>query len=209
MTDKTLADRLFRPFDRFRGPPLLLAGLAVIMVTAVLAAQTGLTTTGVVSLAFADPARPGFLVLLGQGLINWLVLTLCLLLMARRLAPAGFRTLDLLATQAAARAPLLLSVLYLSVTPIGESIRQLSSDLLAAMPSEPGQVMADAAYMVDAFLLTLFSVPLLFFLGWMVWLMFHGYSTSTGLNGPRAVFSFTAALTVTYFLTRGLTSLLH
>lgn len=199
---------LFRPFDHLTPRPALLGGLVAMGLTAWLAARAGLQTDGVLTLRFTDHAVSP-LALLGQGLINWLVLSLSLLVAGRWLAPTRFAALDLLATQAGARWPMLLSVLYLSIPPVGERIRQLSVDLLTAMPTEPSQVMADALYMGDAFLLTLLSLPLLFVLGWMVWLMYHSYSATTRMTGPHAVFSFTAALTVTYFLTRGLTSLLQ
>ena len=202
-----LSDWLFRPFEHLDMRTTLLGGLIAISLTAWLAARVGLQTDGVLTLRFSEDDA-STLALLGQGLINWLVLSLSLFLAGRWLAPSRVAALDLLATQAGARTPLLLSVLYLSIPPVGERIRQLSVDLLTAMPSEPGQVMADALYLGDAFILTLFSLPLLFFLGWMVWLMFHGYRTTTRLAGPQAFFSFSVALIVTYFLTRGLTSLL-
>ncbi|MEE4638737.1 MAG: hypothetical protein V2J42_08375 [Wenzhouxiangella sp.] len=174
--------------------------------TAFLAAINGLQTDGVLSLHFtagADPLR-----LIGQGLINWLVLALCLLVLGRWLAPTRFATIDLLGAQAAARWPLLLSVLYLSFPPAGERIRQLTAGLVKVMPSQPGQVMADAAYMADAFILTALGLPLLVFLVWMVWLMFHGFSATTGLTGPRAVFAFAGGLILAQILSQTMTSLL-
>jgi hypothetical protein len=197
---------LFHPFDRLSGRRALIPGLAAILLTAFLAAGGGLQTDGVLSLHFKGNAAA--LDLVGQGLINWLVLTLCLLAVGRWLAPSRFTALDLIGAQAAARWPLLLSVLYLSFPPAGERIRQLTADLGAVMPSEPGQVMADAAYMADAFILTALGLPLLAFLAWMIWLMFHGFSATTGLTGPRAVFAFSGGLILAQVLSQPMTSLL-
>lgn len=197
---------LLQPFDRISGRRALVPGLIVLLLTAVLAALNGLQTDGVLSLHFtagADPLR-----LIGQGLINWLVLALCLLVLGRWLAPAHFGAIDLLGAQAVARWPLLLSVLYLSFPPAGERIRQLTADLAAVMPSEPGQVMADPAYMADAFILTALGLPLLVFLVWMVWLMYHGFSATTGLTGPRSVFAFSGGLILAQVVSQMLTSLL-
>lgn len=197
---------LFRPFDRLTGRRALVPGLVVIVLTAVLASLGGLQTDGVLSLHFTSEAgTPG---LVGQGLINWLTLALALFILGRWLAPVRFASVDLLGAQAAARWPLLLSVLYLSFPPTGDRIRRLTADLVAVMPSEPGQVMADAAYMADAFVLTALGLPLLAFLAWMVWLMFHGFCAITGLTGPRAAFSFTGALLVAHFVSQALIFLL-
>ena len=197
---------LFRPFDRASGAQALAFGLVVIATTALLAARTGLQTDGVLDLHFATGLNSGQLLL--QGLINWLSLGLALLISGRWLAGRDFSSLDLFATQAAARWPMLLSVLYLSIPPIGQRIRSLTAELIAAMPSEPGQVMADASHMLDAFLLTLLGVPLLVFIGWMVWLMFHGYQAVTRLRGLRAGLSFSAALIGAWVLSKLLMLLL-
>lgn len=197
---------LFRPFDRLTGRQALLPGLVVIALTAFLAAVGGLQTDGVLSLHFTGAV--GMVELIVQGMINWLTMALALLVLGRWLAPRRFAAVDLLGAQAAARWPLLLSVLYLSFPPTGERIRRLTAELVAVMPSEPGQVMADAVYMADAFILTALGLPLLIFLVWMVWLMFHGFCASTGLTGPRAAFSFTGALVVAHFASQALIILL-
>ncbi|MFP4335215.1 MAG: hypothetical protein ACLFQC_07040 [Wenzhouxiangella sp.] len=197
---------LFRPFDLLTGRQALLPGMAGLLLTAVLAAATGLQTDGVLSLHFLAESGPVRLV--GQALINWLTLAICLLVAGRWLTDGPFRAIDLIGAQALARWPLLLSVLYLAFPPTGERIRQLTADLIAAMPSQPGQVIADAAYMADAFILTAFGLPLLAVLVWMVWLMFHGYSSVTGLTGPHAVFSFAGSLIVAHFVSQGLSFLL-
>lgn len=203
MTGNTPTNALLFPFKHFKGVPALLTGLLAITVTALLGARIDLSTAGVLSLSFAEPGiRTTMPVLLGQGLVNWLSLSLCLLLAAHWLSPGRYSALDLIATQAAARWPLLLSALYLSFPPAGERIRQLTEDLVGAMPSEPGQVMADATYMGDAFVLTLLGLPLLAFLGWMVWLMFHGFRSTTRLSIHQALVSFLVALTISHFFSR-------
>ena len=197
---------LLRPFDTLSTRQALAIGVTAIIATALLASSTGLQTRGVVDLQFLPGA--GLAQLLMQGLINWLSLGLALLVVGRWLATDAFSSARLLANQAAARAPLLLSAAYLSIPPLGGQIRELTQRLVQAMPSERGQVMADAAYMGDAFILTLLGVPLLVFLIWTVWLMYHAYQSATGLSGPRAAFSFAGGLLAAYIISRAVIALL-
>ena len=201
-----LEQHLLRPFDTLSTRQASMIGLIAIIATALLANQAGLQTRSVLDMQFAIDGKTWSLV--AQGLINWLSLGLSLLVLGRWLSTESFSTLRLLACQAAARWPLLLSAVYLSIPPLGGQIRELTQRLIQAMPSERGQVMAEAAYMGDAFILTLLGVPLLVFLLWTVWLMFHGYQATTGLHGPRAAFSFAGALAVSYAVSSSLILLL-
>lgn len=201
-----LEQLLLRPFDRIPARPALALGLAAIGATALLAAALGLQTRTVLELQFVANATTGSLLI--QAVINWLSLSLALMLIARWIQAPSLSLPRLLAYQAAARWPLLLSALYLSIPPLGQQIRELTERLTTAMPSQPGQVMADAAYMADAMVLTLLGVPLLVFLAWMVWLMFHGYQSATGLTGLRAAFSFAGGLAAAWVLSRSLSLLL-
>ncbi len=183
---------LFTPFRRIAGLPALIAGLAVIALTAVLAHVAGLHTSGVLTLQLS-PTLPLW-VLLVQGLVNWAVMAGCLLVAGYWLGARRFRPIDLLGTQALARAPLALGALYLTIPPIHSQIRERTLALLEAMPDDPSQVIAPVPYLIDALWLTVISLPLLFMVGWLVWLMYHSYSLCCHLSGSRAVLSFTAAL---------------
>ena len=198
---------LFKPFEMIAGGPALVAGLFIIAVTAVLAWSAGLVTDGVLDLHFAPTANPGITLL--QGLINWLSISLCLLLLGRWLSQGQFRTLDVFATQALARWPVLLGVGYLSIPWINQEINARTQALMAAMPDDPSMVMADSAYMLDAMWLTVLSLPLLVMLVWLIWLMYHGYALVTNLRGQRAVFSFIGGLIAAEILSKLLIWLLN
>ncbi|GEM_PF-2699474 len=193
---------LLRPFDSLSTGQAGVIGLIAIIATALLASWTGLQTRGVLDLQFLPGGSLEWLLV--QAVINWLSLGLALLVVGRWLASERFSTTRLLACQAAARWPLLLSAAYLSIPPLGGQIRELTQRLVQAMPSERGQVMADAAYMGDAFILTLLGVPLLVFLLWTVWLMYHGFQNVTGLSGLRAAFSFAGGLVAAMIVARAL-----
>ncbi len=183
---------LFKPFERLAGGPALVVGLALITVTAMLAWRADLHTDGVLDLHFGPSVAWWKLML--QGLINWLSLALLLLVFGRWLSRGQFRSLDLLGTQALARWPMLLGVIWLSIPSVASQIESRTIALMAAIPDDPSQVMGPAEYLLDAIWLTVLALPTLAMLAWMIWLMYHGYTLVTNLRGQRAVFSFIGAL---------------
>lgn len=197
---------LFRPFDRIAGGPALGLGLMLLVLTALLAWRNGLQTDGVLDLHFQTEL--GLVDLLLQGLVNWLTLALLLLAFGRWLSETRFRSLDLFGTQALARWPILIGVLYLSIPAVGGTIERLTLSMLEAMPTQPDQVMAPSEYLLDAMWLTLLSLPVMACIAWMIWLMYHGYALVFNLRGQRAVFSFIGALIMAEILSKLLIYLL-
>ncbi len=185
---------LFKPFERVNGGSVLVMGLVVIALTALLACRVGLHTDGVIDLHFGP--RVALWVLVVQGVSNWLILSLALLGMGSWLSDDRFRVLDLFATQALARWPLLIGAAWLAIPSVGGGIESRTARLMAQMPEQPGQVIAPMEYMLDAMWLLLMSLPVLAAIVWMVWLMFHGYALVTNLRGMRVFFSFAGALVV-------------
>ncbi|MDT8408382.1 MAG: hypothetical protein RQ741_02165 [Wenzhouxiangellaceae bacterium] len=193
---------LFRPFERIAGTPALALGLLVMLLTAWLAARNGLHSDGVLDLHAGPPAS--LMLLIVEGLTNWLSLGLALLGAAWWLNRRRFRILDLLATQALARWPLLPAVGYLSIRPVSDEIERISARLMAAMPTDARQFMPSAEFLIDAMWLFLISLPVLVMIGWMVWLMVHAYLLVADLKGPRPVLSFIAALALAEILSKTL-----
>jgi hypothetical protein len=191
---------LFKPFDRIPGNLALGLGLGVLAVTALLAWRAGLHTDGVIDLHFGPSVA--FWAVMIQGLINWLSLSILLLLAGRWLGRARFSALDLSGCQALARWPMLIGVIWLSIPPIGGAIERRTASMTAAMPDQPGQVIAPIEHMLDAMWLLVLSLPVLAAIAWMVWLMYHAYTRITGLRGARAVLSFAAALVVAEMLSK-------
>ncbi len=197
---------LFKPFERVAGGRALAVGLIVLMLTAVLAWQAGLHTDGVIDLHFGPSV--GLWVLVLQGLINWLLLSAALLGVGKWLSNGRFRLLDLFATQAMARWPLLIGVVWLSIPGVGAAIESRTASLMAQIPEQPGQVIAPMEYMLDAMWLLLMSLPVMAAIVWMIWLMFHGYALVTNLRGMRAFFSFVGALVAAEIISKVLIHLL-
>ncbi|MEE4637242.1 MAG: hypothetical protein V2J42_00700 [Wenzhouxiangella sp.] len=197
---------LFHPFAQLTGRRALLPGLVIMLAVAVLARAAGLETDAVLSLHFMDGLALGTII--GQGLINWLLMVACLVVAARLLEVKVLDIPALMGTQAFARWPLLVAVLYLSLPPIAQRMRELTDSLMQVMPTQPGQVISDAAHMADAFILTAYGLPVLACLIWMAWLMLQGFAAATHLSGPRAVFPFAACLLVAHLTSLGLNSLI-
>jgi hypothetical protein len=191
---------LFRPFDRIAGGVALGLGLFIIVVTAFLAAASGLHTDGVIDLHFG-PTVPVWVLLL-QGLINWLCLGLVLYALGRWLSTTRFRAIDLFGTQALARWPMLLGVAYMAIPGISGRIEFYTTRLMAAMPDDPSKVMASSEYLLDAIWLMVISLPVLAAIAWMIWLMAHGYALVTNLKGQRVVFSFIGGLIAAEILSK-------
>lgn len=193
---------LFRPFERIAPASALVSGLVILALTVCLAWRAGLHTDGVLDLHFG-PSVPWWN-LIAQGLVNWLSLATMLWLTGRWLSADRFRSLDLFATQALARWPMLLAVLWMSIPAIRGEIERLTAELMAAIPTDPSQVMAPAEYLLDAMWLLLITLPVLAAIVWMVWLMYHAYALVTNLSGQRAVFSFAGAVIVAEIISKTL-----
>ncbi len=191
---------LFRPFDRIAGGLALGLGLAILALTAILATASGLHTDGVIDLHFG-PSVPVW-VLMAQGLINWLCLGGILYVLGRWLSSTRFRAIDLFGTQALARWPMLVAVVYMAIPGLSNRIETYTQRMMAAMPDDPSKVMASSAYLLDAMWLTLISLPVLVMIGWMIWLMAHGYALVTNLKGQRVVFSFIGGLIAAEILSK-------
>jgi hypothetical protein len=193
-------DWLLRPFNRVAGVQALVGGIAVLALTAWIASASGLMTDGVLDLHFTGELP--FWVVMAQGLINWLCLSLALMLVGWWLGRGGFRPVDLFGTQALARWPLLIATAYLALPGLNQTVRDLTNELMTKMPTDPSKVMASSAYLLDAMWLFLISLPTLLCLIWMIWLMFHGFAVSTGMKGARAGFSFAGALLIAWIASK-------
>ncbi len=178
---------LFNPFVYVVGIHALTVGLGVILVTALLGSLSHTHFDGVLDL-HSGASRP-LAVFLLEGTIDWLALGGVLCLVGRLIAPAGFRAIDVLGTQALARLPTILMALLT----FPRAFRRFGATLVHQLASPaPSLNLAtpDAIYFIAATLLTL---PCLV---WMVLLMYRGFSVSCHVQGARTVWSFVGALLI-------------
>ena len=178
--EMTVARWLFNPFVRIGGEQALAIGLTVIVVSGLAAAAGGVHFDGL--LDFHPGYSVSFRVALVEGLVNWSVISVLLVLVALLVAPRTVRVVDVAGTQALARWPLLPAAL----AHLPPAVRQ-GTEELAAGAAEGRLVMPSAAITVAGLLAVACGI-------WMVWLMWKAFSVSCNQRGGRAVAVFAAAV---------------
>lgn len=192
--EMNLARWLFNPFIRIAGGQALAIGLTVIVASGLVAAAGGVHFDGL--LDFHPGYRVSFWVPVVEGLVNWSVISVLLVLVSLLVAPRTVRLVDIAGTQALARAPLLLAALACVPAPV----RDANAEAVAAVV-DGRMVTPTVATLVAGLLAGTCAI-------WMVWLMWKAFSVSCNQRGGRAVAIFVAAIiageTATKFLLAGL-----
>ena len=178
--EMTVARWLFNPFIRIAGGQALAIGLTLIVLSGLAAAAAGVHFDGL--LDFHPGYSVSFRVPILEGLVNWSVISVILVLVSLLVAPRTVRVVDIAGTQALARWPLLPAALACVPGPVREA-----NDELVAAAAEGRMVTPPAASLVAG----LFAVDCAI---WMVWLMWKAFSVSCNQRGGRAVAIFVAAL---------------
>ena len=178
--EMTVARWLFNPFVRIGGEQALALGLSVIVVSGMVAAAGGVHFDGLLDI------HPGFSVLFWvpvvEGLVNWSVISVLLVLASLLVAPRTVRLVDIAGTQALARAPLMLAALACVPTPV----RDGNAELVAAAV-EGRMVTPTAPSLVAGLFVGACAI-------WMVWLMWKGFAVSCNQRGARSVAVFVVAV---------------
>ena len=192
--EMSVARWLFNPFVRIGGEQALAIGLSVIVVSGLVAAAGGVHFDGL--LDFHPGYRVSFWVPVVEGLVNWSVISVLLVLVSLLVAPRTVRLVDIAGTQALARWPLLLAALACVPAPVREA-----NDELVAAAVEGRMVAPQTATLVAGLLAVACAI-------WMVWLMWKAFAVSCNQRGGRAVAIFVAAViageVATKFLLAGL-----
>ena len=180
--EMSVARWLFNPFVRIGGEQALAIGLSVIVVSGLVAAAGDVHFGGLLS------ARAGYSVSwwvpVVEGLVNWSVISVLLVLVSLLVAPRTVRLVDIAGTQALARVPLLLAALVCVPAPVRDANREL------ATATVEGRIGTLTAASLVAGLLGVACVI------WMVWLMWKAFAVSCNQRGARAVAIFVAAVIV-------------
>ena len=178
--EMTVARWLFNPFVRIAGEQALAIGLTVIVTSGLVATAAGVHFDGLID--FHPGYRVSFWVPIVEGLLNWSVITVLLVLVSFLVAPPTVRVVDIAGTQALARFPYLLAALACVPGPVREA-----NEALVTGAIEGRLVTPSAASLVAG----LFAVACGI---WMVWLMWKAFAVSCNQRGGRAVAIFAAAV---------------
>ncbi len=170
---------LFNPFHFIAGTKALTAGLIVLLLSGAGAWAIAGHFDGV--LDFHVGFQGDWWLPFAEILIDWVVLSVCLWIVARVFIRQPFRAVDLFGTQALARFPTLGMLLPFFFPPVKQATVAIS---MGMSPNSP-----------IAFLVLAISVFWVFgMLIWMVWLMYQAFSVSCNAKGGRGIALFAAAL---------------
>ena len=158
----------------------LAIGLSVIVVSGLVAAAGGVHFDGL--LDFHPGYSVSFWVPVVEGLVNWSVISVLLVLVSLLVAPRTVRLVDIVGTQALARVPLLLAALACVPAPV----RDGNAEVVAAA-AEGRMVTPPPASLVAGLFVVACAI-------WMVWLMWKAFAVSCNQRGARAVVVFVAAV---------------
>jgi hypothetical protein len=157
----------FNPFLRFSGAPVLLTGLAAIILAAIIGSFSNTQFNGVLNMVIL-PSKPLWYLVV-MNITNWVISTLVFLVLGNILTKSRFRIIDIAATQAFARWPNIVS----AVAPLIMKIPGFGATIAAAY------IIQCAAYLCLCF---------------MAVLMYNSYKVSFDLKGARLISSFIAGL---------------
>ncbi|MCL5268990.1 MAG: DUF3887 domain-containing protein [bacterium] len=192
----SVARVLFNPFYYLAGGPALGIGLALILAAGLIGALSQTHFDGVLDFHTGLPAP--WWIFPAEGVIDWLALILPLYLAGRLLSHSrGLRLVDVLGTQALARAP----YLVVALAALLPGYRRTTSALVEALPrlaggagsGLPGELTAHPADLAVFCAAILVSLAMLI---WMVALMYRAYAFSCNLQGAGAIVSFIVAVIV-------------
>ena len=191
--NRTLKQWLFNPFQFIAGSSALLLGVPIILVTAYIGSLSNTHFDGVLDVHTGTAAPLWFF--LTEVLIDWLCISVVLLIAGFIISRSSFRIVDVFGTQALARAPYLISALAL--LPKG-SIR-FTNYLVSKITQ---QVPAEAIKSTDILFFAVGLIVVLLMIIWMVVLMYRAYAVSCNTKGGKAIGSFITALIVAEILSK-------
>jgi hypothetical protein len=191
----SLAQLLFNPFIRIAGVEALAFGTVFILLTSAIASIAPAHFDGVldfhVGRAGAVPTWFFFL----EGLIDWFSLTVLLLVVGKLFSSSKVRSIDVMGTQALARAPYILAALVALMPGFGRY-----SQYLLWQATHMGTYVLPLAF--DGTVFVIGSIVALVALVWSIVLMYRAFSTSCNMKGWSARIIFIIALIAAEILSK-------
>ena len=191
--EMTVGRWMFNPFVRIAGARSLAIGLVGIVAAGLAAAGAGIHFDGLLDVHGGNEVALWVPVV--EGLVNWSVFTLLLLLVALLFSKSAVRLIDIAGTQAMARMPLLLVAAICNLPLIQDAFDGVAAAVISGqLAGLPWGALA------TGILVTLAGVV------WMVALMWKAFSISCNMRGGRAIALFILAVLIgeaaTVYLTR-------
>lgn len=190
-----LSELVFHPFRYVAGARSLALGLVAILAAGLIGSLSGTYFDGVLDM-HTGLAVPRSL-LLGAGFVDWLSLSVVLLVMGKLVSRTAFRAVDLFGTQALARWPTIVAALTALAPPFQRLVAGLATQVLVAVPG--GGLSLPVGDLVLGGLAGLMMVVCLV---WMVYLMYQSYATCCNLRGGKAAGTFIAGVLVAEIISK-------
>ncbi len=189
----TISQWMFNPFIRIAGTRSLAIGLAAIVASGLAAAAGGIRFDGLLDM-HAVGEFPLWVPVV-EGLVNWIVITALLRLVALLFGRSAVRLVDIAGTQAMARVPLLAAAAICTLPWVRSAFDGLTASMASGqLPGFPGMGLVVGGLVMVASTI------------WMIALMWKAFSISCNMKGGRAIALFIVAVligeVVTVFLTR-------
>ena len=181
--EMTIGRWMFNPFVRIAGPRSLVFGLAGIVAAGLAAAGAGIRFDGLLDVHAGNEVALWMPVV--EGLVNWAVFTLLLMVVALLFSKSAVRLIDVAGTQAMARMPLCLVAAICNLPLIQDAFDGVAAVLLGG--ELDGTTLTG---LVAVILVTLAGVV------WMVALMWKAFSISCNMRGGRAIALFILAVLI-------------
>jgi hypothetical protein len=185
LVERKWTTMLFNPFVYVAGGRALGIGAGLIALTGALGAVGTTHFDGVLDMH--SGALSPFWIFLAEGFVDWLCLALVLLIFGKVISSTSFRVIDVLGTQALARWPSLVMVMFTLPPAFGNYARAL----LHQVKTNPMQLPPLSADGIYFFAVALLLVP---FLVWQIVLMYQAFSVSCNVRGGKAIVTFILGL---------------
>ncbi len=172
---------LFNPFRFVAGFQALLLGLVIILASSFIGSLSNTHFDGLLDV-HTGAAKPLWF-FLAEGLIDWMSMTVLLIIFGFIVSRSSFRIIDVIGTQALARWPYLITALAMLPNANRRVLEYIMSKVTQAAPAvtiNPADVLVFGFAMIAVLLMTI----------WMVALMYRAYAVSCNIKGARAVVTF-------------------
>lgn len=182
---------LWNPFRFIAGYPALVSGLVILLVTGGIASISLTHFDGVLDTHIGFPAPLWFF--LGESIVNWLSLSVCLWVGALVLKEkSSFRVIDLFGTQALARWPFLITT-FVCLLP---GVRAYQEKLIAMANSGKVTFLPPAGTPVEMASFWGATGVMILVTIWFVALAWKSFRISCDVSGWKAILTFILALII-------------
>lgn len=194
---------LFNPFRYIAGVKSLVAGILVLLLTAIAGYFSHIHFPDLISVK-TGPGFPLWYFIL-QSFSNWLVISILLYVLALIFSPSSVRAIDIFGTQAIARFP----YLFAALAGFSGSLDKFGKYVVYNTLHQGEPVNLSTGDTVMAISILIFTLLLTI---WMVVLMYNAFRVSANVKGGRSaalfIVAFVISMIATIFLSRYYISLI-